>query len=160
MAKTIVAGVDSSQTALSAAMKAAELAEGLGGEVHLCTAYSTTSADALDSIRTRNTGVASTAAYRTLTDGLAKASQQVAESVAAVLRESYPSLAVEATSGEGPPADVLLRTARKVDADIIVVGNKHVQGFKRILGSVARKVASEATCDLYIANTTQNATQR
>lgn len=155
MAKKIVAGVDSSQTALSAAMKAAELAEGMGAELHLCTAYSTTSADALDSIRTKSTGVASQAAYKKLTDGLAEASRQVAESVGAVLRESYPSLVVEATAGEGPPADVLLRTAKKLDADLIVVGNKHVQGFKRILGSVARKVASEARCDLYIANTTQ-----
>lgn len=155
MAKKIVAGVDSSQTALSAAMKAAELAEGMGAEVHLCTAYSTTSADALDSIRTKSTGVASQAAYKKLTDGLAEASRQVAESVAAVLRESYPALVVEATADEGAPADVLLRTAKKLDADLIVVGNKHVQGFKRILGSVARKVASEARCDLYIANTTQ-----
>lgn len=155
MTKTIVTGVDSSQTALDAAMKAAELAEGLGAQVHLCTAYSTTSADALDSIRTRSSGVASTKAHKKLTEGLANAALQVAESVAAVLRDSHPSLQVEAFAGEGPPADVLLRQAKKSDADLIVVGNKHVQGFKRILGSVARKVASEAKCDLYIVNTVQ-----
>ena len=155
MPKTIVAGVDSSQTALRAALKAAELAEGLGAEVHLCTAYSTTSADALDSIRTKSTGVVSKTAHRKLRAGVAEASRQVAESVGAVLKESHPSLTIGTSAGEGVPADVILKTATELDAELIVVGNKHVQGFKRILGSVARKVASEATCDLYIVNTTQ-----
>ena len=36
----------------------------------------------------------------------------------------------------------------------MVVGNKNIRGVSRVLGSVARKVASGATCDLYIANTT------
>ena len=38
---------------------------------------------------------------------------------------------------------------------MIVVGNKRVQGFTRFLGSVARTIASEAHCDLYIVNTHQ-----
>ena len=59
------------------------------------------------------------------------------------------------SAAAGSPADVLLAKATELGADVIVVGNKRVQGVSRILGSVARKVAAEATCDLYIAHTTQ-----
>lgn len=91
---------------------------------------------------------------QSLADGLGDAAQQVAESVAAVLRDSHPGLTIESSAGRGSPAEVIVRTAENVDADLIVVGNKRVQGISRILGSVARKVASEATCDIHIVNTT------
>ena len=44
----------------------------------------------------------------------------------------------------GDPADVLLRVADEVKADLIVVGNKGMQGARRILGSVPNSVAHGA----------------
>lgn len=153
MTKTIVTGVDSSQTALNAAEKAAALAEAVGGELHVCSAYRTSTADTLQSVTSREMGRTTSDAYQNLAEGQAKAAGDVAEAVAAVLRERHPSLTVEASAQEGTPAEVLLHLADKHDADTIVVGNKHVQGFARLLGSVAQKVASEANCDLHIVNT-------
>lgn len=153
MTKTIVTGVDSSQTALNAAARAADLAEGLGADLHVCSAYRISTADTLQTMKSRELGPTTSEAYQNLSQGQANAAIHIAEAVAAVLRESHPSLTVEAVALEGSPAEVLLRQADQLDADTIVVGNKHVQGLSRILGSVAQKVASEAKCDLHIVNT-------
>ena len=155
MTKTILTGVDSSQTALAAAEKAAELAASYGGVLHICSAYSKASEDALESVRSSTASRVDAESLDKLTAGLSKASQDVAESVADVLRGSYPELTIEVSAVGGTPADVLIDKAKELDADVIVVGNKHVQGMSRILGSVARKIASEAPCDLYIAHTTR-----
>ncbi|MEY8567161.1 universal stress protein [Corynebacterium sp.] len=152
--RRIVTGVDSSQTALNAAGKAAELAEGLGAELHVFSAYSISTADTLQSFKTKDLGLSTSVAYQNLTDGQARAAAHVADAVAGVLREAHPGLTIVSSAQEGTPSEVLVRQARALSADMIVVGNKHVQGFSRILGSVARKVAAEATCDLYIVHTT------
>lgn len=156
MTKIIVTGVDSSQTALNAAKKAAELAEGMGAELHVFSAYSTSTGDAIWSAKTMEAGTATTSAYQKLTDGKAIAAAQIAKAVAGVLTENHPDLTVVASAVEGTPAEVLLKKAKALDADTIVVGNKRVQGFSRVLGSVALKVATEAKCDLHIVNTTQS----
>lgn len=153
MTKTIVTGVDSSQTALKAAEKAAELADNYGGTLHICTAFSTSSTDALSSIRSRSSGRTNSSEYKKLIAGVSAAAEQIAESVAAILREVHPGLTIEVSSVPGNPADALLKKAKEQDADLIVVGNKRLQGVSRILGSVARKVSAEAPCDLYIAHT-------
>lgn len=154
MTKIIVTGVDSSQTALSAAEKAAELAEGIGAELHVFSAYSTSTGDAVWSAKTMERGTATSSAYQKLTDSKTIAATQIAKSVAAVLTEHHPDLTVVASAVEGTPAEVLLKKARELNADTIVVGNKRVQGISRVLGSVAMKVAGEARCDLHIVNTT------
>lgn len=154
MPKTILTGVDSSRTALTAAEKAAELADGLGAELHVISSYSITGSETVQAARRRTRIDAEPSAYEKLRDGYADAAQEVADSVAAVLRESHPSLTVHATAVDGEPADALVRLADELDADTIVVGNKRVQGMSRILGSIARKVATDAPCDLHIVNTT------
>ncbi|MDN5582467.1 MAG: universal stress protein [Corynebacterium sp.] len=155
MTKTIVTGVDSSQTALAAADKAAELAAGTGAELHVLSAFSISGTVTLEAARANNPSAGTQAAYRRLTESYSHAAQEVADSVSDVLREKYPSITVHAAAVEGTPAEALLKKADELDADTIVVGNKHVQGFSRILGSIARKVAAESPCDLYIVNTTQ-----
>lgn len=155
MTKTIVTGVDMSQTALWAAERAAELAEGLGAELYVFSAYSTSTVDTINSVQHRRAGTTSSAAYRELTERQAQSAHKAAEDVANALRESYPNLTVVAAAVEGTPAEVLIREAERLKADTIVVGNKRVQGLARVLGSVASKVASETHCDLLIVNTTQ-----
>ena len=154
MTRMIVTGVDSSETAFRAAEKAAELADNSGGELHICTSYSSSSTDALTSAQSANSDKRISAEYQKLLDGVSRAAENVAESVAAILRQTHPDLTIGVSAMAGKPAEVILAKAEELDADVIVVGNKHVKGVSRILGSVARKVASGAKCDLYIANTT------
>ncbi|MDH3292846.1 MAG: universal stress protein [Acidimicrobiia bacterium] len=61
---------------------------------------------------------------------------------------------VSIVQAEGKPADVLVREAERLDADVIVVGNRRVQGPGRFLGAIATSVAHHAPCDVSIAKTT------
>lgn len=151
MVKVMVTGVDSSETALRAAQKAAELAEGFGAELHVVTAYAANDAYSLET--EGGSDGSSPAASSTTSDGLASNARSSADAVAAELRAAHPELTVVASAGVGSPAEVLVGKAEALDADLIVVGNKRVQGLARILGSVARKVTAEASCNVYIVNT-------
>lgn len=138
---TIVVGIDASETAAEAARIAAGLAASLGTSLTLVIAHAKTrvqqvqgpggdSWDASASAQALNTA------------------NQVADS----LRQLVPDIdVVEAT---GKPADVLVETAERLDADVIVVGNRRMQGAGRVLGAIASAVAHHAPCDVYIAKTT------
>ena len=153
--KTIITGVDSSQTALTAAEKAAELAASFDAELYVFSAYSISSAVAMQTAKSGNMSSKTSEAYQRLASGQAEAAQQAAESVAAILRDSWPNLKVKALAAEGQPAEVLVQQAEKLNADTIVVGNKKAQGLQRILGSISRNVAATTNCDLYVVNTTK-----
>jgi len=43
--------------------------------------------------------------------------------------------------------------AIEVDADLIVVGNRRVQGIERLLGSVAIELLRHAPCSVHVAHT-------
>ena len=60
-------------------------------------------------------------------------------------------------AASGSPAAALVRAAREMDAEMIVVGNKRVQGFTRVLGSIARDVIAHAPCDVHVAYTHERA---
>lgn len=141
MANIIIAGVDGSETASLAATTAAETAASFGGSLHVVSAYGP-------------------GEQRTLSDGVEKvvinlsdAAQQASAEAVESLREQFPNLEITASIANGNPADVLVAEAERLDARLIVVGNKRVQGPARILGSVARSVAANASCDVYVANT-------
>jgi nucleotide-binding universal stress UspA family protein len=61
---------------------------------------------------------------------------------------------IESSPIQGKPADALVEEAKRLGADLIVVGNRRVQGIGRVLGSVATDVAHHAPCDVYIVKTT------
>ena len=137
----VITGVDGSESAGRAADTAASLATALGGRLVVVTAFS----DAL------------AGSPRDLADVVPMSSADVALSVAErtveELGRSHPTLAMEPRSVIGKPADSLLSVADELDAGVIVVGNKRVQGFARLLGSIAQDVAQRASCDVYIAHT-------
>lgn len=140
MTKHIVVGTDGSETARQATRTAANLAAALGAELHVVCAY-----DKLE--------------VSTITEGgdnFRYASDEEAQAIAsgeATRVSTDPTLKVHAEVAQGRPAEVLLQRAEALEADLIVVGNKRVQGLARILGSIASSVASKATCDVYIAHT-------
>ena|SRR6478735_3175832 len=141
MTKTIVCGVDNSPTAAAAARKAAELAVAYGGQLHLVSAYGKVESETVE-----------IGSEQILVSNEMEA-ERIAGAVAVELRREYPGLEVTPWSGEGKPGDALVRAADKLGADVIVVGNKRVQGIARVLGSIARDVAAHAPCDVYVAHT-------
>jgi nucleotide-binding universal stress UspA family protein len=141
MLKNVLTGVDDSETALMAAKTAADLAQSFGGRLYVISAYGPSD-------------------KRTLSDGIGRVvidSRQDADRIvtakAEILRQEFPGVEIIAGAAEGSPPDALVGEADRLGVDLIVVGNKRVQGPSRILGSIARSVASAASCDVYVANT-------
>jgi len=54
----------------------------------------------------------------------------------------------------GDPVEAIVSTADKLNADLIVVGNRGMQGVRRVLGSVPNSVAHGANCSVAIIDTT------
>jgi len=136
----IVVGVDGSEPAAQAALTAARLAMALDAELRVVCAYGTYE---VERVQGDHAGTFTTVEPAT----------EVAEQTIGRLRNVYPNLDVSAQAAGGKPADALLEVAASVDADMIVVGNKRVQGAARVLGSIASEVARKAQCDIHIAYT-------
>lgn len=140
MAGPIIVGVDGSETAGHAARVAGELARGLGLAVHCVSAY-----DKGESF-----------AVQQGSDSWDITSHDVAQQVARRAAESEIGRGVTVTWAgvTGKPADTLIDEAKRLEASLIVVGNRRMQGLSRVLGSVANSVAHHAPCDVYIVKTT------
>lgn len=134
---TIVVGVDRSETSRRAAEKAAHLASELGADLHLvmCT----------DRGKSVHIDVGSDSFH---VDALSEADQFLKE-----LARKLPAQQVTSSVGADDPATAICEEAERLDADLIVVGNRRVQGLARVLGSVAGDVMKKAHCDVYVANT-------
>ncbi|ANH37012.1 Universal stress protein [Nocardioides dokdonensis FR1436] len=137
--RTIIVGVDDSETAGRAAVTAAELARSTGARLHVVCAYAKESVtevgDGSDHWHLTASGVAAGTAER------------VAAQLSSIASD------IVGTAVEGKPADALVEAATETGADLIVVGNRRVQGPGRLLGSIATAVAHQAPCDVYIAHT-------
>ena len=60
---------------------------------------------------------------------------------------------IETHARFGSPAEVLCDLASHLQADLIVVGNKGMQGGRRFLGSVPNTVSHHAPCSVLIVDT-------
>lgn len=139
MTQPIVVGVDQSETARRAAFRAAELATALGAPLHLVMAASRGRADGLATETGRHV------------DWLAGAEQY--------LHALMGELNVAAVTGSvvpDDPATAMCDEAARLHAQMIVVGNKRVQGISRVLGAIALDVARQAECDVLISDTTDD----
>jgi nucleotide-binding universal stress UspA family protein len=138
---TIVTGVDGSETAAKAARAAARLAAGLGADLTIITAYGK-----LEVERIR------VGAEEYVLSNEASA-ETIANQTVLALQQEHPGLTISVRPQQGKPAEALLTVAEELGADVIVVGNRRVQGLARVLGSIASEVAQRAHCDVYIAHT-------
>jgi nucleotide-binding universal stress UspA family protein len=138
MSGIIVVGVDGSGTAKKAAESARDLAAALGASLHVVSAF--------DSDRTEVFGSGSDQWIVSDADAAEHVARTVAASLGRDIKVSY-------SAARGRPADALIKEALRMEARIIVVGNRRMQGIGRVLGSVANSVAHNAPCDVYIANT-------
>lgn len=142
MPKIILVGVDGSDSARKAATVAAELAAATGATLHVLTAVD-------PSRMGTNDDTAELGDVRRLTPG--EAAEAIAAEVASTLTGVTPQ--IESSPIQGKPAHALVEEAKRLGADLIVVGNRRVQGLGRILGSVASDVVHHAPCDVYIVKT-------
>jgi len=77
--------------------------------------------------------------------------EQVADEAHATIKKLQPSLEAETFTVQGQPAEVLLDQA--ADATMIVVGNRGLGGFKRLLlGSVSQQVVHHAACPVVVVH--------
>jgi nucleotide-binding universal stress UspA family protein len=134
--KHIVVGVDRSATARVAAETAATLAALCGDNLHIVMCVKRASGEE----------VVGNDVFRV--DSVADA-----EGFLHDLRRMLPHGQVSSTVAFGDPATAICEEAVRLDARMIVVGNRRVQGASRILGSVAADITRQAPCDVLIANT-------
>ncbi len=139
MANIIIVGVDGGEPSLRAARRAAELASHLGATLHVVTAEDKGTVEEFP----ERPGAT------LLTSG------ELAEAVAADAARDLGDLLDNVTSAvvSGKPASALVDEAERLEASLIVVGNRRVQGIGRMLGNVAGGVAAHAPCDVYIVKT-------
>ncbi|HEV2686573.1 MAG TPA: universal stress protein [Actinomycetota bacterium] len=151
MYKAIVVGIDGSDTARAAMLKAADLAKLMGARVHIVTASAKGYLAELVAMEPMAAG---------MVEALKAAESQVesaSETMLARAVEEVGSRGVEVETHvvDAPPADAIVDVAQSVGADLIVVGNKGMRGTKRyVLGSVPNSVAHHAPCDVTIVSTT------
>jgi nucleotide-binding universal stress UspA family protein len=138
--KIYVVGTDGSETAARAAKRAGELALASGASVHVVSAYSKSGGGSSITVGS---------------DQFVVSSLSSAESVADQQAATFRAQGVEATSAaiDEKPADALINEAERLEAELIVVGNRRMQGVSRVLGSVANEVAHNAPCDVLVVKT-------
>jgi nucleotide-binding universal stress UspA family protein len=137
----VLVGADNSPTAKRAIEAACELVLMSKGTLHLVTAFS----------GKQHIDPSLPAEYRDSTN------EGEAESALQVLSFVARKCGVEPVlhMAKGDPAEVIIETADKVDADLIVVGNRGMKGARRVLGSVPNSVAHGANCSVAIIDTTE-----
>ena len=138
MYKKIVVGYDGSDRAMRAVEQAADLATATGSSVHLVTAVD--KANKIHKIGSSS-------------DEMFMSDAEIARDRLAEVASDYNHLNVSLAAVPGAPAQVLIEEAEETEADLILVGNRHVQGLSRVLGSVAEDVAHKASCAVLIAQT-------
>lgn len=134
MFTTIVIGLDPSSTSHDACRTGVELAKTLGAKVHMVTAFADSRLGGFEVTPER------------------KNAERVVEGMAA---ESDPTGRMITTYAlPGNPATAIVDIAERVDADLIVTGNKGTHGARRVLGSVASAVTNQAPCTVLVVKTT------
>ena len=137
MYNTIIVGYDGSDRALRAVEKAADLAAGLGSTMHIVSA--------VPKDELHDFGASS--------DRRVMSDIELARDMLFNVAAKFTHINVTVAAVKGTPATVLVSEAERLDAEIIVVGNKNVQGLRSIMGSIAEGVAHKAPCDVLIVNT-------
>ncbi len=138
MYKKIITGYDGSERALRAVEEAADLATAIGASLHLVSAVS--KKDNVHEI-----GESS--------DKLFLSDSEIAKDQLINIASKLNHLEISTAVIAGAPAQVMVNEAQAVGADLILIGNRHVQGISRVLGSIAEDIAHKAPCAVLIAKT-------
>jgi Universal stress protein UspA and related nucleotide-binding proteins len=136
--KSIVVGTDGSATAREAVRTASKLAQLAQADLHVVSAYR------LPEIGGTLTIPCSDEEIRAGVEAmLASLAEEIADEGVVVTTHASPERA----------AAGILAVAEAVHADLIVVGNRGMQGMGRFLGSVPNNIAHHAGCAVLIVHT-------
>jgi nucleotide-binding universal stress UspA family protein len=136
----IIVGVDRSGTARRAAETAASLASDCNENLHLVMC-----------VRSGDSHEVGFGSDRWYLDALSEAKTFLHD-----LSRELPHDRITTTVGVDEPATTLCDEAKRLDARMIVVGNRRVQGMSRVLGSIAGAVMRHAPCDVLVAHTSEH----
>jgi nucleotide-binding universal stress UspA family protein len=144
MDDSIVVGTDGSDTAKEAVEEAVRLAQALGAEVHVVSAF-----EPLRGAHVTGAPAGAAQVWAPLPDDRVEAT--LSEAGAGV---RLAGLRVTTHAVREDPADALISVADKVGATLIVVGSKGMHGARRLaLGNVPNKVSHRAHCNVLIVAT-------
>ncbi len=142
--KTLIAGVDGSESSLRAVGVAADLARKTDAKLVLVSAYLPPDKATLERWKREAPAEA----------GHLINQSAVAQAVLEKAASGLERVAVTTRAEQGDPADVLISVAEEIGADLIVVGNRGMTGARRfVLGSVPNKVSHHAGCHVLIVKT-------
>lgn len=134
----VIIGIDRSETAARALAKAAALAGALQVNLHIVTCVD------------RKAPVEfQVGSDQFRFDSLSQARKFLEDAGAGASPDGSFTTAV----GDGDPAEYLCEEAARLQARVIVVGNRRVQSLARVLGTVASDVVKHAPCDVLVAHT-------
>ena len=139
MISTVAVGTDGSPTAEEAVRLAADLARRYAAKLVL-----------LSASQGLPGGVAMVGAEHEWISNSRAHVRAILERSEAALRQE--GIECETCSGQGDPADVLVRLAEECGADLLVIGNKGMK--RRVLGSVPNAVTHKADCSVMVVKTT------
>ena len=147
MFSSIVVGTDGSATAAAAVQRACALAAQNTADLHVVSAYPSSAA----SLVARGRDPATVPLDDQDTDVCA-----AVERMLEALRQQLAGAGLKVTTHAVgyDPITAIIDVAKAQHADLIVVGNKGMQGTQRKLGSVPDVLAHTAPCDVLIVNTT------
>jgi nucleotide-binding universal stress UspA family protein len=135
----IIVGVDGSETARMAAVAAAEMASNYNLPLHLV----------MSTTRNTTQEVRGGGSETWHVDSIGVA-EDLLKALAGELKTTLPVTHAVVLKD---PASALCEEATRLEASVIVVGNKRVQGAARVLGSIAGDVAKRAPCNVFIIHT-------
>ena len=151
MFKAIVVGTDGSEGASKAVLAAAELAATQPDAVlHIVTVQKPLSPTAMAA--SEMAAAAPVAAERGWEEEIKTELEQTLGRAADTAGRAGDTH-IETHARFGSPAEVLCDMAAHLQADLIVVGNRGMQGGRRFLGSVPNSVSHHAPCSVLIVDT-------
>ena len=146
MFRAIVVGTDGSTTANEAVRRARALAEAFAADLHVVNAYKP---PALVMAATAEPGLGPSAIIE-WEAAASEDSRRLLDTVADELIGVGASVTTHAVAAH--PAAAILSVAQSVGADLIIVGNRGMQGTRRVLGSVPNHISHHAPCDVLVVD--------
>jgi nucleotide-binding universal stress UspA family protein len=144
MYKVIVVGTDGSERAGRAIQKAFALAKLTGATVHVV--------HVIHLVAMASAGYGDPSAVATANADARDNGEHICAQVIADAERQ--GIAAQAHNVDGDPADMLMKVADAVHADLVVIGNRGMTGVKRlVLGSVPNKVSHHCPCSVMIVDT-------
>lgn len=143
MRESIVVGTDGSETAKAAVDEAIRIAEALGAELHVVSAY-----QPLKGARIRG-AAGPQEGWQLMPDSVVDATLDEARATVETTGVQVRTHAIR-----DAPADALLEIADEVHAGMIIIGSVGMHGAKRLApGNVPNQISHKARCNVLIVNT-------